>query len=475
MRTIQIVATCILLVWNFSSCFGTNPIKRFCSRNGVNTKAVLIAMDLSDCSNCYIAPADLFSNISRVNRYIPVYIVMKDSLTDGERMIFRKKLGDEKERAIFVSDKIAYNFMVSKNKGMPTLCSVSPGGKILEIKHLKHDEMGSFFKSIKSEFEFMLTNKFLLTHKLIDPGKSSSMIHLKNEFFLFYKGINLIAAYNAEGENIRNVWLDSLDINYLQLAKVLFTKNEYEHSVRVYNNRAPKKSQLISPVTSYGDTIMPPEFLKSHKYKAMDGKRVGYQQRYACLLFFDSDLNYLGFKSFYPFVEATVVDLSTLGCYTNSLYYFGRYDTESKECVMAEYLQNDTVLTLIRQFKMPQKEEQSLAFAISSTGSKSIYITYPKAKGEKISSAKVYKLNLNSGVFSEVMGADFQVHPSIKETPEGNMVFLGKQENSFVVKGFDKKGNSFLSASPEKHVKVFDSTPFYFAYNGYIWEYAFIE
>ncbi len=437
--------------------FGNNPIKSFCKKNKIDQKSVLMSLNLSNCNTCFIPPEQLLKRIRSFNVDIPVYFITDELLTEKEKNIFISKLSiNDAHNIIFIADQQTYKYMLSSKGGLPSVCSVSLRGKVLAFNHLKHENLDYFFETITVDFKLALVRKISLRNNTISSKKCQTMIRVNNSYFAYHGGVNLLCKYNYNGENIQDVWIDSLNIDYLKITKELFTTKQQEYSEEYYNTNHPPRNELVSPVNlmrfgkdtlcitatilCLGDTIYSDELLIANGLEKLKGQIVKYQQRHACLLLFDTSLNYLGLKHFYPYSEGAVVNFYCNGASVDSRLYFGRNDINQNRRILAEYVQENSHLVLKKQFVIPQKDEKMIQFSINNTNKSSVSITYPILEVEKLKivSTSLYKFENDTKKFSKKFDSKIFVCPAMYETPKGNYILLTESGNIFSVRGFDR-------------------------------------
>jgi len=491
----RIIIHALAFLFFIGECFGSNPFKTFYKKNNIGQKSILVTLNLNDCSTCHITPDFLLKKIRLINGNIPVYFLTQDSLTNFEKKTFKVKLGGDTGGVFFVTDRKTYDYMLHSKNGIPSVCCLSSTGKPIVFNHLKHENLNILFETIKIDFELKLINKILLKNKYVSPTKCRTMIQINHDFFAFHPGVNLLSMYDKNGSNIKNIWLDSLEIDYLQVTRKLFNTQQQRNSERHYYTARPARNQLISPVNimefgkdtlcvtatilCVGDTVYSDELLLSQNLQKLSGKSVKYHQRHACLLLFDTSLNYLGLTHFYPYSEGAAVSVYCNGAAVGSRLYFGRYDEKMRQVVMGEYLRENTGLILNRQFKMPQNLEEMIPFSINKASRESLTVTYPKLeKGKlKIVSTNLYKFSAASGVFSKELDANMFLCPKIDGTPKGNYILLVEIDNTFMVKGFDLTSKKIVNPTDKKfsYNNYFRQNSSFFFLDGYLMEYAYRE
>lgn len=459
-----------------------SPVKDFCVKNKLNKKSVIIALSLSDCAVCYTPPDELLSGIRKSNINIPVYVVTDEEMTEGEKVIFRDKFGFYSKSVDFICDKTTYRYMLAEKSGIPSVCCVSEKGDVLVFKHLKHDDLEDLFNIIKPSFEIFLINKTELKTTLISPKKHSGALYMNNNIYLFHSGANVIAKYNMRGENVKNLLIDSIDVDYLQLAREVFPDKIYKSSELDYNTNHPKRSRLIRPInvikmgkdslcvlmdlTACGDTVL-------------NNKPTKYRRSYSCVFLINSDLNYLGAKLFFPRSEADITNLYMRGAYFNKRFYLGRFDSVTKRDVMAEYEIKNSGLSLNRVFNLPQQEEQKNTRPMIPSISMSrndIYISDFKANDKGlVNYVTTNKLNLSTGTFSEVIATELY-WAQMYSTKKGNyLLWTIDAKLSSSVKAYDKATKQITDSKDMLGAKAQNADRMFFVFDGFLHEYTYIE
>jgi hypothetical protein len=218
---------CLIFAISVLKTSNGNPIKDFCSKKHIDQKCVVVSISLQHCASCIKPPSSLLQEIRKINSYIPVFVVTKDTLTETEFYFLRKLFGDSLRGVEFLYDRTVYDYMMLKKKGIPSVCCASKG-KILAFKHLKEANLDDLYKAIVPTFEVTLLEKVALQNKLISTQKYTNLVQVGNRFYTFHAGVKLLCKYNANGENLSNLFLDSLKIDYMQLSAQLFTPKVYK-------------------------------------------------------------------------------------------------------------------------------------------------------------------------------------------------------------------------------------------------------
>jgi hypothetical protein len=459
-----------------------NPIGDFCRNNKIQQKSVIIALNLSDCAVCYTPPDELLNGIRKCNSTIPVIVVTDVEMAAGEKNIFRSKFGTYGESLNFISDRSTYYYMISEKGGLPSVCCVSESGIILVFKHLKHDNLKEFYDVIKTEFEVFLINKTELKSSFISPKKFDVVFSFDNGVCLFHPGSNVIAKYNIRGENTKNVSIDSLNIDYLYLARQIFPGRLYKSSEENYHTNHPKRSRLIKAITLVKmskDTLCALMNITATGDTMLNERPRKYSRGFSCLFLFDSNLNHIDTKFFSSPDEASAINFYMRGAYADNKFYLGRYDTLLRQDVVAEYESKYSKLYLKRQFTMPDYPETRNHIPIFPAICKSlnnVFVSCFKATDKgMVTAIKSYKLDRGRGVFNEEIVTD-TYWAQMYTTPKGHfLLWTFNQDFTTQVEGYTK-GNKQLIASKEKiGTRSQSSEPIYFVIDGFLHEYSYIE
>lgn len=462
----------------------SNEIKDFCLKNNIHQKSVIIALSLSSCAVCYISPEELLDGIRKLNSDIPVYVVTDEDMAEGEETIFKSRFGKNSKSIIFITDKLTFRYMLAEKGGVPSVCCVSDEINVLAFKHLKHENMDDFFKAIKPSFQVFLINKIELKSKLISPKKYNNAFWFDGSVYLFHGGAGAIAKYNMHGENIKNVFIDSLPLDYLQIAQRLFPEKIYKSSEQFYKTKRPQRSRLIRPISlikAGKDTLCALLEILARGDTMHNNKAMQYERNYVCLLFFDKDLNYFGLKFFYSYNEAGVINSYMQGVYLNSNFYLGRYDETLYKNVVAEYEVQDAELVFKRQFVMPQIQEEKNVLPVIPTISMScnnIYLScYKLTNSMIVSYTNIYRLNTTEAIFNASEIAADSYLENLYTTPKGNYVILATDKNAVhEVKGYDKNTKRFISSKEVQcYAKKQNVNSVFFVIDGYLQEYTYAE
>ena len=459
-----------------------SPFKEFCRKNQIHQKTVIIALSLSDCAVCYTPPDELLTAIRTLNSDIPVWVVTNEDMAEGEKKIFRNKFGVHSNTVNFIFDRVTYHYMVAEKGGLPSVSCVSESGEILAFKHLKHDNMETFYRALKSDFEIFLVNKTEFRSNFISPKKHNGVYYLHNSVCLFHPGTNVISKYNLRGENIKNLSIDSLDIDYLQLARQIFPEKLYKSSKLDYNTNHPDRSRLIRSINVIkmpGDTLCALMNIIATGDTVINKKHRKYNQSFACMFLFDKDLTYLDTKYFSSSDEASSVNCYMRGACSDLKFYLGRYDSALKQDVMAEYELKNSTLILKKQFDVPKNAEinnKVPIFPSISMSLNNIYISYFDATDKgMVTAVKTYKLNKTTGDFSEEIYTD-AYWAQMYSTQKGNyLLWTFEKDFTSQVKGYDKNTKKLIPGKEKPGIKSRNAEPLLFVIDGYLHEYAYLE
>jgi hypothetical protein len=441
----------ILLVFRSGA---TNPVSEFCTNNNILSKSVLIAVTPDDCGSCMRPIDKLLSKIVRINKNIRIYIITSEALSEMEKGLFQNKLGVQTFKIEYISDKNVHDYIVSEKQGVPSICCVNEAS-ILCIKNLKDDDLEALYVQIAQEFEINIVKTLELKNKFISSYRAAGncYVTLGNNLYAFYRQYNLLSQYDERGANTKNVFVDSLKINYLELAKALFSSADYKStSFHLEHLKKPKKRALLiapkSLVRIGADTLALAANISCFKdtiYKNQDGT---FETEYCCLLLFNKDLKFIGHLKFNS-TDAKIIEphcqIATLG----SSLYLAKYNVEKDNFYLAEYKVKMDSLQLISQIEEPHrtKEGDVLQTICPHNSQNCVFMTYNADKDKNVN---IYKFDISSHSFTKVIQAD-DLHilgTTVYQTKKGNYIFLAnKPKNTLSVYGYDSRKKKFVNPS----------------------------
>jgi hypothetical protein len=477
----------LILLLVFVSCFhlAADPIGNFCSKNKIVSNSILIAVSPNDCAGCMLSMDELIMKLREINSAVPIHIITRETLSDTETLLFKNKLGVGAFNIELTSDESAFEYLISKKQGLPTMCYVSEKSKILSIKNLKDDDLNAFFELITPPFEIHVSKTVELQNKYISSYRGgSNFSQIGDKFYIYYEQYHLISEYNKSGENTKNVFVDSLKFNYLELAKKILSKADYEASVEHYNSIkvAKKKETFINPTSLSkigSDTLALATQISTFKDSLYNGKEATYEGTYTCLLLFNKDLRSIGHLKFNP-QEAKRIETNCQFIYVDSSLFFLKYNDSKHNYFLAEYKINADSLHRVAQIEEPfnPKEEDPLQVISPHNGpdQSAVFITYKSKR--KLS--QVYRFDVSSRTFKQVIESKntsifgYAIH----ETKKGNYLLLARKPSSkeYYSLGYHGEKHNFIECNDlPKHIDKRNSRSSFFTLNNNLVEIIYCE
>lgn len=477
----KVIFVLLLAAWSFSWANPHPPIQAFCIKNGIQKKSVLIALSLSDCAVCYLPPDELLDRIRNVNKDIPVYVVSDEEMAAGEKAMFKSKFGIHANSLTFTADKTTYQYMLSEKKGLPSVCCVSANGEVLVFKHLKHESLTALFDTLRPAFELYLVKKTDLKSDLVSPKKHHGAFYLNNSIYLFHAGANVIAKYNLRGENVKNLLIDSVPADYLQLARQIFPEKIYTSSEAAFRQNRLKRNRLIRPIhliDAGNDTLCVLMEVIGCGDTVLNNKPTQYNRGYSCMFLFDTEFHYLGAKFYSSKADAGIVNIYMRGAYLNRRFYLGRYDAETDQNLIAEYELENSSLILKHQFAPPKQPEEKgiipIVPVISRSGDK-LFVSYFKANAQGvITSVKTFRIAPDQRSCKEVLSTDGFWAQLYATKKDNYVLFTIDSAGTGRVKGYNKSTGRFMDCQAAGGA-VPPSQALYFVFDGQLQEYAYAE
>jgi hypothetical protein len=418
-----------------------------------------MAMSPADCNNCILPLDELLKKIRTLNSTVPIYIISENELSPMEKVLFENKLGIGLMNIQLVAHPGVYEYLISKKDGIPSICYVSETSKIICLKNLKDDGLEKFFDFISPEFEIHLEKKIELQNPYISSYRAyaNSFIEQVNTKSILYSQYNLVSQYDLSGLNTKNLFIDSLNINYQELAKSIFSPEDYESSMQHLQKlkKSKKSNELISPISIVkinDDTFALASKIYSFKDTIYKNEAAIFEDTYTCLLLLNKELQYIGYLKFNK-ADAQRIEpychVSTVG----SSFFFLKYNKPRDNYFLAEYKIVHDSLQHISQYEEPYRPKKSeiLQYICPHTSDpNSIFITY-NADNDKY--VHVYRFDLITKRFNLII---HERHMNINgntiyQTKKGNYIFIAKKPHkSYSVHGYDSRKQKFVNATDQK-------------------------
>ena len=469
-----------IIIIKTSFCFGKNPLLNFYFKNQIHEEIVIISLDVSTCGSCITPIDNIIEKIKKINYNVPIYIIVNDSLTNEGKINFSKKNNININFVNYIYDKYLFNYLVRKTNNIPNISVISEYSKIQTLKNLKNDDLSKIFKLIIPNFEITLNRKIAITNKFISFNNGyDGLLSNNNFFYIFKRGLGLISSYSRDGMNIKNLFFDSLNLNYLKLAKYVFNKEDYESSILYFSKNNFKQNQFISPISIMkieNNLIGVNIEIKSFKDSLYKKDTVTFEETYNLIVLLDADLKLKRLLRFNPNISKDLI-LHSQSIFIDSIYCFLRFDRLKKQYLISEFRQLHTDLFLIREYPEPHTPSEKDPIQIISNYEgvlNTFYITYNNSNRSK---SIVYKNSIRTKTSTLAIKLKNTFIPGyfISETIKGNYVFLNNNKGVITVKGYDIKEKKLIKLKENDSQKTNCTNCFYFLFEGYIHEVKYSE
>jgi hypothetical protein len=329
-----------------------------------------MAMSPTDCGNCILPVDELLKKIRTLNSTVPIYIISESELAPMEKVLFENKLGIGLMNIQFAADPVTYEYLISKKDGVPSICYVSETSKIICLKNLKDDGLEKFFDVISPEFEIHLEKKIELQNPYISSYRAYANCYIQqgNTKSILYRQYNLVSQYDPYGSNTKNLFIDSLNINYQELAKSLFSPEDYENSMQHLQKlkKSKKSSELFSPISLVKineDTFALASKIYAFKDTTYKNQDILIEYTYTCLLLFTKQLQYIGYLIFNKADAKRIEPFCQVNAVGSSLFFL-KYNKSTDSFFLSEYQIKKDSLQLISQNEEPYRPKKRKYFKL---------------------------------------------------------------------------------------------------------------
>lgn len=457
--------TIIILIIFTNKLFG-NPIESFIKNYPFNNKKILITVNIEDCLGCNIPLDYLVEQILAKDKYIPIYLIINDSLNLKAKDSYLKKLNIKKNDVNLISDEKLYKYLLGKTKNHRNITVIN-GSKIDFIQAINNelsiDKITSYFaESIKLK----VTELYKIENEFTDFSKNfNGLIFNNNNFIIFKKGINIISSYSIKTGNSKSIQLDSLPVFNINYFKNIIPDSDFLNSQATYNSKNGI-SDFISPISIFkiSENYFGVNcYLKTFESGTLKNDSVLFESETCFVIVLDTNLKYQNILKFEEKYSKDMIFECKSVCYDSIIYYVGS-DSINKYYI-GEFQITDKKLILNNKTKfyfIKKKNEFMPIISGVNNFNKNILIT---SNAHDYKKSKVFNKNyLNNYEFWYTINKIFIYGSYLFQTKNNNLIYVGKKDNKIIV-----------THNTNNPIKLLSEEIFYFVYNGKLYSINYME
>ncbi len=212
------------------------------------------------------------------------------------------------------------------------------------------------------------------------------MVKYADGFYVFNLKLNLIAKFNLDGKNVRNIYLDSLPLDYLSIIQHYFSGEEYEHIKHFIDKNKIQKEKMFLFENIFqiddqhlGITGKVKIYYDSSYYQ----KPALYERKCGLVLVLDTGLKSTNLLSFDTFSNSYVLGFSQTH-FKDSLFYFIRYIPEWKKEGLSLFKWDKKSHVLKLMYDIPLNLKRTSNFFIHSLNQFEFLLYFSKGKKKYI-------------------------------------------------------------------------------------------
>jgi TusA-related sulfurtransferase len=459
----------------FQQLIAQNLLVNFCKQNNFSQNIIFISYNTALNNTCNIPLNILINQIRNVTQNTMVYIILEDDLSNKGIKQFCNQNALKDSNIKVISNNNLYQWLISKTHKTPNISVVSNDGEILMIRKLNSD-LSDFFTNLPLyTFKIYLKNKKTITNHYVKNITDTyiNFIDLGNSFLLYHPGLNMLAKYSKDGDEISNYFLDSLKLDYFKLAEKIFSKDDFENTLKIYRkDENIRKMPLInaSSVFKFNDTIIGVLYsltcLKDTTYKK---DSVYYEKNYHFVVLLDTQYH---LKKVLIFNDGgNYIASSAQSIVIDSILYVFKYLPDIRKFSIASYVvKNDTLK--LNKFIVEQHNFSRNKFIPTITShNKKIFVIY----NPKDNKSLIYQIDVHLNSFEKVFSTNnFFVSDVLYSTNKNNFIFLLNRNNKLSIKGYIPKLKKFIELD-NKVIENQESPRYYFIFSNTIHEVSVIE
>ncbi|GIV27322.1 MAG: hypothetical protein KatS3mg027_1136 [Bacteroidia bacterium] len=450
--------------------FTNNPIFDFCQKYNLKQPIVLITYNIKSCIHCELPLNIIVNKIQEIHSSIPICLLLNDSLTKEGIDYFCKKNELNPQKIQICFDNNLFQFLQRKLKNDYNIILLQPDGKIL-YSTPSHKNKSKFFNTLKKQNNAYILQKSPISHSFYRDITSVYFdnVEVHNAFVFFVPTSNLLVMYGKNGQFLKQLFLDSLLIDYFSLAQKLLSIREYQQLQYSFkNNPYLQKISLLRPKDIFninqnniGILFDIPVFKDSIYNK----DSVTYETSKSFVVILDTNLQ---IKNILFFENADKTIVSPVGAvFSDSSLYLFNYSIKHKRYSIGKYLLQNNKLTFLKEIAEP---ENSLRYKyipkLTENKGKYYLVYYTKSK------TTVYELNTQTDKFKKILASNQTIGSNyIFHTEKNNYLLLTHHENKFTIQLYIPDLNNWKIAK-EKFDKDNNNRQkhYYFVFSGYIWD-----
>lgn len=447
-----------------------NPILDFCQKNDVKQNIVLITYNIKSCAHCELPIHTLLKEIRNTHSSISIYLIINDSLTKEGLLHFCLMNTIDTSQLQIVYNPSLFNYFQNKLKNDYNICILQPNGKILYAQP-SHKNQSKFFDALKDQVTAYIVEKTPITHPYYKDVTSVYFdnVELENAFILFIPSSNLLAMYGKNGQFIKQVFLDSLNLDYFSLLQKILSPQHYQQlQISFKNNPYLQKITLLRPKDIFninnhhiGIFFDIPVF----KDSIFNKDSVTYEETKNFVALLDTNLQ---LKNILFFENSNKTIVSPIGtAVSDSIMYVFNYSAKNKRYSIGKYLFQNNKLIFLKDIPEPENSIHSKYIPKLTENKENYYLVY-YTKNKSI----VYELNTKTDTFQKLFSSNKSIGSNyIFHTEKNNYLLLTHHKSKFEILLFRPDIKTFTPIT--KNYERQDSNEpkrYYFVFAGYIWE-----
>jgi hypothetical protein len=460
----------------------SNPIDRFILNHDIGHKAILLTSNFSSCHNCQIPINVVIDYLRKSNNQIPLFIITNDSMTSISKNIYIKQNSIDTSFTHIEFNRELYDFLGKIKGSYSTITLISRQKRIEKQIGFNHDPLLSFAREIEPHFQTFIHTTMPVPNKIIDAANNYTNVLLRKQgggFLLFNRGINLISDYDANTKNTSNLFLDSLNLKYEELLKMIFPTHLHESSLKYVSSKKLSKQQMITPISIFSadsNKIGVNFHIMAYKDTLYKKDSATYEFTSTFMILLDLLTKNYQIIKFPPSFSNNIIFQSQCA-FLNGFYYYLAYDKNNTYWII-KFRENKNTMEFIQKYAepIPARANDPLQTISNYQGlANDFFYTYESSRKGR---CFIYKFNTATEKFEPVMVLR-RVHFSghfIYETPKKNYIFLGHKNNQLSVYGFDAKTGKITKPQTTKQSSdKFNYQTVPFVFDGYEKNINFME
>lgn len=455
MTRIKTIIFYIFIFISLSELEARSQLTKFLIEHQYSDKLIVCALNPSDCRTCIIPLDEFFSKIKSINHNIKTLIFFRDTLTKLEEKLFISQLKVDtcnNLTELIVNSGIHQELLEKENGPM---VGITNKARLISHYNLKDESLIYFFKDIAPELKISLLSSIQLINNDINPTKGiGSVVHIGSSTFLHTWNFNCISKYSANGKLLKNLFFDSLKLDYDVICNDVLSKSNYEKNRLHFEKKEKKENNLINLVTVINyqnDKIALCCNIRYFFDSLYENVPASYANESGFLVILDSNLTY---QKIIPVIDYGVSFLEH-GVQINNKFYFVRYDKIKKGEFLCEFECINDKLKKSNELPMPYLNSDVIG-TICPLISDSNLISVAYSLGEKRRRRfELYELDFKQKKTNLILKLkNVYVHgPWIQKTKRNNYIFYIGTANGGSIRGFDRLNKRIVQLSAFSNCK----------------------